>query len=109
MSLIQSNTNSDAEGTMVGDNGFKSSPNIDYTLLDWEVISTMAVELQRKCDEYGGAYPRNNWRLGSTASHLNSLTQHIAAYHLGIGDSEEHLLHTAIRAMFALATFNQGT
>ncbi len=105
MSLLEKNTSSDAEASTESANGFKSSPSIDFTFLDWDVVSSMAHELQIKCDEYGGAYPRENWKLGGTNSHLNSLVQHVAAFHTGIGDEEEHLLHVCIRAMFALSTY----
>jgi hypothetical protein len=105
MSLIANNTSSEVEASSVAANGFKSSPNIDFTFLDWEVIADMAAELQNKCDEYGGAYPRNNWKLGSVDSHLNSLVQHYAASQAQIGDKHEHLLHICIRAMFAYSVF----
>lgn len=101
MSLLEQNTSGDAEGTFEGANGFKSSPSIDFSFLDWETLANIAAELQCKCDEYGGKYPRSNWRKGSVGNHLNSLIQHYASLQAGIGDHEEHLLHIAIRAMFA--------
>lgn len=101
--ILETNTSSEVEASTEAANGFKSSPNIDFSLLDWEVLSNMALELQVKCDEYGGKYPRDNWRLGTVNAHLSSLVQHYACYQSGIGDPKEHLLHIAIRAMFAYA------
>jgi hypothetical protein len=104
---LTANTSSEAEGTHVNASGGMSSPNIDYSLLDWEVISEMAGEMQDKCNEYGGTYPRDNWRKLTADHHLNSLVQHYAAYQADIGYPQEHLLHIAIRAMMAYAVYNK--
>lgn len=105
MSILETNTAITAEASHTNELGGMSSPTVDFSFLDWDALTAIAFELEMKCDEYGGNYPRDNWKKVKPSQHLNSLTQHVAAFHAKAGDMDEHILHIACRAMMLLSTY----
>ena len=92
----------------VNENGGKSSKlNADWTLLPsvYDLREVIKV-FTENCDEYGGDYPRDNWKKLDLESQLNHLVDHaMMGMHLAEYDKAgayEEITHAVCRALFCL-------
>jgi hypothetical protein len=92
----------------VNESGGKSSKlNVDWTLLPsvYDLREILKV-LTENCDEYGGDYPRNNWKKIDLESHLNHLVDHaMMGMYFAKYDKDsayDELTHAVCRALFCL-------
>jgi hypothetical protein len=93
------------------DNGaVQSDIGIDWTLLPWDAVEAVTKTMTANCDEYGGAYGRDNWRGLTVFDHINhSINHHQKFIQLEQNTSEvellEHLTNAACRALMALTAY----
>lgn len=89
--------------------GKQSELNVDWTLLPsvYDIREVLKV-LTSNCAEYGGDYPRDNWKKIDLESHLNHLVDHVmmgmyfAKGSVDVDSAYEELTHAVCRALFCL-------
>lgn len=90
---------------VVNESGGKQSASpYRMDLIDPKAILEISKVLSEGAEKYG----EDNWKQISVKDHLNHLLVHIYAYLAG-DKSDEHLSHSACRAIFALATSKEET
>lgn len=92
----------------VNENGGKQSKlNVDWTLLPsvYDLREVLKV-LTSNCAEYGGDYPRDNWKKIDVEGHMNHLVDHaMMGMYFSKFDKDsayEELTHVVCRALFCL-------
>ena len=92
--------------------GKSSKISVDWTLFPsvYDLREVLKV-LTENCDEYGGDYPRNNWKKLSLNDNFNHLVDHaMMGMSLSAYDKEsayEELTHAVCRALFCLYQLRQ--
>lgn len=111
--LRQMEQEHDAERVINNEGGMQSKTSFDFTLLPsvqglFDVIKV----LTDNSDEYGGHYPRNNWRKLSDRDNFNHAMQHVleafdSYEHKEYLDTYEHINHAICRLMFLQWSLNE--
>ena len=91
-------------------NGYKSAPlPVRFSFLPYDALYEVAKVLTENCDEYGGKYPKDNWRkCPDYTIMLDGMLSHVHRLLEGEGDELEHLSHIACRALMMLSIYLRG-